>query len=222
MEKRGFTLVELLVVIAIVGMLSTLALGGYGSYRRESLVDLNADAFVSQLFEIRSKAFRGDFESGRADQIRDSLTNDLVDGFAYDSSDARCFSLNFEFSDGEFEASSRSYEFLNSKVWDIDRWVYKGCLSDEVGVGDLEIDPLVKIAEISYFDDDADEFAVSNTANLRFSPPEAEMKLFVDDTIVNDATILKLLMVYGESQEDRFKREVIIDLNSFTATVNAL
>ncbi len=108
-NKKGFTLVEMLVVIAIVGMMSTLAIGGYIGYRKEVLLDLTVDNFISQLNQMQSRASYGEGEGS-------------------------CYGVYFVDEGAFFTPKSFIQPFEGKKVWDVDGWKYVGCPDPDLDI----------------------------------------------------------------------------------------
>lgn len=123
-NKKGFTLVEMLVVIAIVGMMSTLAIGGYIGYRKEVLLDLTVDNFISQLNQMQSRASYGEGEGS-------------------------CYGVYFVDEGGVFTPKSFIQPFEGKKVWDVDGWKYVGCPDPDLDIlEDLGWDDQIVIKNI--------------------------------------------------------------------------
>jgi prepilin-type N-terminal cleavage/methylation domain-containing protein len=55
-KHAGFTLVEMLIVISIVGIMATLSIGGYMSFRKSSILDLTADSIAANVSDARDHA----------------------------------------------------------------------------------------------------------------------------------------------------------------------
>jgi prepilin-type N-terminal cleavage/methylation domain-containing protein len=218
-DEKGFTLVEILIVIMIIGMLSVMAIGGYTSYRRVALVNLNADNLVAQILEARGKASRGDFKSARAGEIRDGLTNGVTTFAPSETPDAQCFGFELNQIDGEFVAKNLSWDFDNVKEWMQGRWQEKGCDGEASdGVFQVEVDDMIHIEEVKYTTSSS-EFDVSSSATLKFAPPNGDLEFLADGNNHNEAETLNILVKYGTSEEPRYKRKIIVDLKSLTITV---
>jgi len=105
--KQGFTVIEILIVLAIIGVLSSLAVSGYLSYRRNALIDLSVDNFVSQVEEIRGWSIYGEVGGAKYEEILARLENgeDIesqeIDvfcyGFYFENNRPRFFSLIVNF-----------------------------------------------------------------------------------------------------------------------------
>lgn len=220
-DERGFTLVEILIVIMIIGMLSVMAIGGYTSYRRVALVNLNADNLVAQILEARGKASRGDFKSARADEIRKALADGEDVTFAPGDGDAQCFGFYLEKVGEEYVSKNLYWDFDNQKIWDLDRWREKGCEdASNDGVFQVEVDEMIHIEKVTYSTSSSGDSGIEvASATLKFAPPNGDLEFLADGIAHDDAESLHILVKYGTSEESRYKREIVIDLNSLTITV---
>ncbi|MEK7086096.1 MAG: prepilin-type N-terminal cleavage/methylation domain-containing protein, partial [Patescibacteria group bacterium] len=130
-KKKGFTLVEILIVLGIVAMLSVLAVNGYMSYRKSTLLDFAADNLIAQINEMKSKTRHGGGDSVKFEEIKAELEGGgSVDGEDVGSdSGSQCYGIYFENSGDGFVAKSFVRPFGNQKVWDPGegKWNYNGC-----------------------------------------------------------------------------------------------
>lgn len=203
-KKKGFTLVEILVVIMIVGMLSVLAVSGYTQYRRSTLLDFSVDSLISQMYALRDKTIHGDFDSTRAEKVRQAVTS-RADTVADSDSEAKCYGLYF------YGGSVDSFElkFSNQKKWDGAQWAYEGCqaFNTSLVLTPFELDNM---------------FSVAGDLVLIFSPPDGKMNAQATSGTILKDDIVKLIAKYGVGDEVEYKREILIDLTSGKITVNRL
>lgn len=212
---------EILIVIMIIGVLSVLAINGYSSYRRASLVNLNADNLVAQIMEQQGNADRGDFDSDRADAIKDTLSaGETV--LAEGDSDAKCFGVSFENTADGFVAKSLKWDFESDRVYDAGELVYVGCDKTTVQSADVEIDDQVFISSVTYSGFSGNEQTVNSELALQFQPPAGELVVYDDSFEIEGVYSVKILMQYGGGNDPRYQREIIFNLNSLTATVNEI
>lgn len=61
---KGYTLLEVIVVIAIIGILSAFASAKFNQLRKETIINLAADEFASELKTARVKSMAGEVEEG--------------------------------------------------------------------------------------------------------------------------------------------------------------
>ena len=111
-NKGGFSLVELMVAMAVIGILATLALGSYFTYRKSSLLNIVAEDFVSQVRLYRSEV------------------------------NEKCMGLAFVPSDEGFVIEKFSREFRSKKTWNSiqEDWVFQGCEGEFASNGQMTID----------------------------------------------------------------------------------
>jgi len=207
-NKKGFTLIELLVVMSVVAVLAGLAIGGYTSFRKVALVDLNADLLVSQINERRDKAIHGTGATGELKILQ-------------------CYGVKLE-DNGEnfYRIIPFSQNFVGKKVWKNSHWEYQGCDSEQSENGNVQVDAMVLIDKISFGDDIANltEYTGRNLS-FRFVPPNGLLEVrkegmdYVDD-FVTGGRILSVKIRYGVGTDDRYARNILMDLESGKVTKN--
>lgn len=199
--KKGFTLIELLIVMLIVSILVVMAVGGYTAYRKAALVDLNADALIAQINDMRDKTIHGT-------KYETTAGSELL----------KCFGLKFEknVSSGVYEMIPVAQNFTDRKVWKNARWEYQGCDDSEVGILPIEIDPMVNVESISLSDGSGTSTDFSgNKFVFRFVPPEGVLEVFqTGDSDYNseDSGSVVVNMRYGSGTNDAYVRSVSINL----------
>jgi prepilin-type N-terminal cleavage/methylation domain-containing protein len=188
--KKGFTLIEMLIVMAIIGALSTLAIGGYMDFRRNSLLDLSADNIVSQLENLRTRAKFGDIGSAKFDEISERINGNEVKSV---NESISCFGFYFKRGDnGEHKLQAYSLPFLNLKKYDVisETFKYSGC--DEFSKRsefDLNVENDIVF--------ESDDMPLDNLF-LRFAPPSGESEVSVDGGLKYAENGLSFLIKYGE------------------------
>jgi prepilin-type N-terminal cleavage/methylation domain-containing protein len=182
-DERGFTLVEMLVVIFIIGILATMAIGGYTKYRKVALIKLSAEGVVASLYEARDGVRLGE--------------QDGTDG-------AKCYGLKFSTEGGIEKVSA---EFSGVKNWEADGWVSGGC-GVVSGDGVIDLDDLVTVEDVS----------LGDGCSILFEPPSGEV--YVDSCLPEED--LKVLLNYGEGDDDDYKREVIINLENGVSKIQKI
>jgi len=222
MNKNGFTIIEILVVITIVALLSTLAINGYAQYRRTSLLDLGAESLSAQVYELKERVIYGDFGAGRFDEIKNSFDSEnddenskssgLIDNIEEDS--AKCFGIEFKLNSDDvfdvFDVKLFEEAFSGKKVWNVDRWDYKGCDEKTRKYEDLELDDLLIVEDVK----NGSDASLSNFV-MRYLPPDGKLELsyngeqFLSD--FNEDEIIDIKMTYAKTD---YSRSVIIDLFS--------
>lgn len=202
-KKRngGFTLVEILIVMAIVAMLSTLAVNGYLTYRKNTLLDLSADNLVSQILEMRSRTI-------------------------YGTGGSKCYGVYFGKGKDGFVAKGFEQNFNNKKVWDKvqQKWYYQGCGKFDPNVANLvlEEDSQVRILEIKDEKDAKFDFSV-----LRFFPSNGMSEISWDNgqnfnSKFDSGNLLKIKLQYGSDENLQYQREIAFYLVNNTGIVKKL
>lgn len=210
-KKGGFTLVEVLIVIALIGALSTLAINGYTSYRRAALLDLSVDSIVSQMYEMRDNTIHGDFGSERGEEVRDAIEGDVDFLRAPEVGDAKCYGLYFEKEGDGYDVVAIEQVFSNKKKSVGRDWVYEGCEDEISSERRLDLDyEMLTIEGINF-----DGAPVTADFYLRFTPPSGDFEAIsvLGDKMVSEDP-LEILIRYGVSEEDRYRRTLLIDLNT--------
>lgn len=204
-KNRGFTLVEILIVMAIVAMLSTLAVNGYMTYRKNTLLDLSADNLISQIMEMKSKT---------------------VYGIGGSDDSSKCYGVYFGKGGDGFIVKGFEQDFNNKKVWDKVRqkWHYQGCVEFQPDAANLvlEEDSQVKILEIKNEKD-----VQFNSLVLRFFPPNGVLEMSMDNgqyfnSKFESGNLVKIKLQYGSDENLQYQREINFDLANKTAVVNRL
>lgn len=229
-KNRGFTLVEILIVMAIVAMLSTLAVNGYMTYRKNTLLDLSADNLISQILEMRSKTIYGTGSSDKFEEIKAKLDGESADGDG-DAADggannsAKCYGVHFgKNDDDEFEVKGFEQDFNNKKIWklDLQKWQYQGCDDFVPSVADqvLEEDSQVKILEVT--DGNGGDL---DSLVMRFFPPNGVLEISENDGQKFDSKfesgdLLKIKLQYGADDDPQYQRMIEFDPVNKTAVVN--
>ncbi|MES0371419.1 MAG: prepilin-type N-terminal cleavage/methylation domain-containing protein [Mariprofundaceae bacterium] len=81
---RGFTLIELMVTIAIGAILMAMAIGGYSSLRRDSLVASAGEQIVSTLHQARLRALsQRESQSVVIDYSGEGITDSRGNSYVY-------------------------------------------------------------------------------------------------------------------------------------------
>jgi prepilin-type N-terminal cleavage/methylation domain-containing protein len=103
-DKKGFSLIELIVVMAAIGLLSSLALGSYFTYRQSSILNIAVEDFVSQVRLQRAQV---------AEQ---------------------CLGLSFTYEADNFVIEQFAKDFRSKKVWDpiAEDWTFSGCSGERL------------------------------------------------------------------------------------------
>ena len=216
-DQKGFTLIEIMVVLMIIGVLSSVAVGGYVQYRKATLLDFAVDSFESQLDEEKQNAAFGSFGGERSGSIKDILSGQEVES-DLSISDAKCFGMFFEKnSDGFFRVRKFEQAFVGKQIWNnvIGRWIYEGCggfdpvLSNLI-FEDIDLDSDVKVKEIFHNDSQLESLVI------RFLPPDGaiEFKRNFEEfqTPLSNDDIFRVKFGYPNSNSDGFEREMIYKL----------
>ncbi len=210
-KKKGFTLIELLIVIGIIAMMGVLAIGGYVQYRKNAVLDLAADNLVSFFGEARSNTVYGVESGERHSFILEMIENedffDEEEGEPF--ADAKCFGVEFERDGDDYFLYTLSYDFDGRRVWNGEKWVYRGC-SDIPERRRLQVlDRNVEIESV-YLDGISPE----NIA-LRFVPPEGIMELSdngdFEVDFENEELIIKINFLGSERDYRNIKFDLITE-----------
>jgi len=142
--RPGFSLIEMLVVITIIGVLATVAIGGYTRYRKVSLLNLATDNVVASLYEMRDRVSLG----GAGTATSEPLTGggpDAAVGLVAPESAPQCYGLSFNNSGGKTGATNVAGGgqilkintlFNSKKEYKDGQWVYSGC--EDFGSGEAD------------------------------------------------------------------------------------
>lgn len=179
---------EILVVIGIIAMLSTLAVNGYVSYRRQTVLDFAMDNLISQMNQLHSNALYGEVSGDRLATLKESGGQvDVV------PSEAFCFGMKFTQVDDEYVVKSYKVPFDGKKAWKQGQWQYIGCPEPkEEDLQAVELEPEVKIlaqGEEFYLVAEPPEGKMSNSAG------EREFKLSLinrNDPTVTDKRVISV------------------------------
>ena len=219
-KKDGFTLIEILIVLFIVAVLSTLAINGYTQYRRTALLDFSVDSFISQFYELRDNTVHGDYGGSDFERISEAIENPEVeyDPEVGNGGEAKCYGLYFV-NDGEVN-SIKKLELPYSDKKELDSststWASAGCDYESIVSGeflDVSLDDQISVLGIYVDDTLFDNFAVS------FVPPNGEIEVKTVNGKSVDAEEIRIEIKYGESAEEKYKRNIFIDLKSGQAYV---
>lgn len=181
-------------MIMIIGLLSVTAIGGYGKYRRNALLNLAVDNFVAQVNELKEKTVNGTL-SGNEEGI------------------PKCYGLYF---DGE-NVYQIAVDYQNKKKWNAEERVFEneGCADFEKSdaMRPFEFDDQIRVTGLR-------ELKGTNYNLMRkledlvliYAPPDGKLKGHE-----NENALLKFEITYGNAENDE-GRSVIIDLNSGKAS----
>lgn len=178
-------MIELLIVIGIVAMLSTLAVGGYGSFRKAALVDLSVDSIISKANEMRDKTLHGEFE------LRELEKKDKNDEIEFEEIN-KCFGFQFDWVGGKYEVLEFEEDFMGKKQWEGGEWRYVGCDKKSRVSKPLQVDEMINIVEVE---------GVNEDFSIRYSPPEGKMEIVTNEPILKP---LVFTLVYGETADSQF------------------
>lgn len=205
-NKKGFTLIEMLMVVFIIGLLATVAVGGYTRYKKISLLELSADNVVSNIYGVR-------------DSVR------------YGDSEKACLGLQFGGEVGQFSISKVKGAGSLKKVWNpsLKKWVVAGC-SDFVEDEVLDIDGQVIVNSIfkrggsSPVIESLSGGGGYNSCIVAFEPPNASLYVNCDGNRVvpSPGEVLNIVLMYGEESGNAFKRIIQLDLESAIANVKTI
>ncbi|MFH1533887.1 MAG: prepilin-type N-terminal cleavage/methylation domain-containing protein [Nitrospirota bacterium] len=212
--SKGFTLVEMMVVLFIIAVLSTLAINGYTEYRRTALLDFAADSFTAQFYELRDNTIHGDFGGMAYEEISEAIAAD-EEYIGTEENIANCFGYYLsgdgsEYSIQKFEISySNKLEFDSvTETWSREGCEYEELANDPTAFSDLGLDKEVNILGIY----DENEINLNENIAITFIPPNGE--IYIDSMSGNAPLEVRIEMKYGESEEDRYKRNIFVDLTS--------
>lgn len=189
---------EILVVITIVGLLSTIAIGGYTRYRKASLLQIAGDNLISTLYKARDEVKLG--------KISDT------GGFG-ETGGGSVICRGLSFSGGEI--SVVKVPFVSKKYFNGDEWVARGC----------EANSAKKNSEPLGLDNDVDVLSVEPAGDysILFVPPMGEVSVVVSADSdgglkpMNDEFVTVTL---GYGSDADYQR--IIQINTKTATANVV
>ncbi len=219
--KKGFTLVEILIVITIVGLLATISIGGYTSFRKSSVLDLAADSIVADIYDARDSAKFGKVIGGG--DVSDSTENN--DG-EIEGSSSKCFGVRFTIANGNGSSDAVNFsgiekfttDFNTKKKWDNlkGRWVYEGCgETNEDFLTSVNLGELLKVEQIYQGANGVVSGEVeveADSCEVLFSPPNGE--IFRSDCA-------DIVIGYGDSDND-LKRKITIDSNTGKVTITKI
>jgi len=236
--KKGFTLVEILIVIMIVGLLSTLAINGYSTYRKSAILDLTADEFVSYFSWAQDRSLYGTYGEEKMDNIKSffegnppDLTLSTRAGTVLDSKKVlpKCYGLYIGKTSDDYSAGVFEQDFAGKKIFMHENWIYQGCpdignpdfqgienskvniLSDE-----LSLDPGIVIKKMSYFSTTDSSGISVNSVIMRFSPPDALFESKVGESNLKSTYFegerLEIEFGYVTKEADQDDRKVVFDL----------
>lgn len=212
-KKKGFTLIELLIVVSIIVGLSTLAVSGYTSYRKATLLDLSADNLISTYTEMRAKTLHGNSAGKRADLIKAQLSGEDYLGEQFSADDtAECFGIYFKWDGSSYRALPYKVNFDNRQTWNaLKGWVYSGCgaFDQKVDLPAIEMDSLFKILEVQV-PGGGDFVALGSDFVVQFAPPDAGVKISKDTLNFETLNEFKLLLQFGD--DSVYQREVTFNL----------
>ncbi len=194
LNKDGFTLIELILVIFIIAVLSTLAINGYTQYRRSAMLDFAADNFTAEFYALRDNTIHGNYE------------------------EAKCYGLYFQHIDGAVEVKKIEISYSGlKKPTSINEsgdfsWEFETCNTSELaGLNNFE--PLEKDTSVKFVEIYDENGAVLNDFAILFVPPDGDIELDLFGQAL-DLKKVKVVIKYGESEENQFKRNILIDLKS--------
>ena len=179
---------ELLIVMMIIGVLSIMAVGGYSDYRRAAMLDLSVDNLVSQIYTLRDYANYGDYGSEE---------NVLP----------KCFGMKF----GGENVEAFEVDYSRKKSWDAGKgaFVESGCGENENPLP-IDLDEKFYVIGVYGVDNLNAEIAISDLS-LSFVPPRGDL-LWGGE--LNDALKVLIVVEFGNSDFDKYKRKIYIDIKS--------
>ena len=219
-KKEGFSLVELMLVIAIIAIISVLAVGGYSNYRRAALVNLAADNLVAQIYELKEKTIHGNFGRERFEVINAAIEGGDVLNPEEGVIDSQCSGLYFG-EDGLYKVKQR---FDGLQKWNAISGAFEYVACESFNEADSSffiekslVEMEATIAGVTGVSDIGNEAPVSDFF-IKFVPPHGDVE--VDGIgLVSATESVKIVIKYGESDDERFMREVSINLKSGDAEV---
>lgn len=219
---KGFTLVEMLIVMFIIAVLSTLAINGYTEYRRTALLGFAADSFTAQFYGLRDSTMHGDFGSVEYEKILEAVEDETLEYEPsldpnYDPDVASCFGYYLRTDGGDYSIQKFKISYSNKLEYDLvsEDWSRKGCEYNELYdlaltetvFSDLGLDEDISVVGI-YDENGVD---LSENIAITFIPPNGEIYI---DSGVSDPKEVRIEIKYGKSEEDKYKRNIFIDLAS--------
>lgn len=194
LRRNGFTLVEMLIVVFIVGLLAIMSIGSYTHYRKGALLNLAADNLISTLYQARQEVKSGKTDVGsNGDEIATCRGLSL--------------SVTSEESGGVLVAKT---EFVSKKSFDGLKWVSQGCTNDSLIESAIALDDLVRVKSIE----------PAGSYILLFEPPEGEFVITGSDANNLDSfSELKVVLKYGEGDDDDYTRKILINKKTGNATI---
>ena len=235
--KKGFTLVEMLIVISIVGLLATISIGGYTSFRKSSVLDLAADSIVADIYDARDSAKFGKVMGGGEEEADSGDEDVSEDGSGEDSGkkdvfSSKCFGVRFTIANGNGSGDAVNFsgiekfttDFNTQKKWNSlkGRWIYEGCgETDEKFITYVNLGELLKVEQIykgvsggvSEEVESGEGSGVGvDSCEVLFSPPNGE---------VSRSDCADIVIGYGDSDND-LKRKITIDSNTGKVTITKI
>lgn len=233
-KEKGFTLIELILVIFIVAVLSTLAINGYTQYRRSALLDFAADNFAAEFYALRDNTIHGNYGGTNLEEIKEAIESGpgyvppLEEEGETITGEAKCYGLYFQnISDGvEVKKIEIPYSGLKKPTAINDlgdfSWNFETC--DKTGLNNLDsFDSLEKDASVKFVEvyDENDGASLSDFAIL-FVPPDGSIEIVDSSGSSMPLKKIKMVIKYGESEENQFKRYIRIDLKSGKISITRL
>lgn len=235
-KEKGFTLIELILVIFIIAVLSTLAINGYTQYRRSALLDFAADNFAAEFYALRDNTIHGNYGGTNFEEIKAAIESGpgyvppLEEEGETITGEAKCYGLYFQnISDGvEVKKIEIPYSGLKKPTAINDlgdfSWNFETCDKDSLATGldgflPLEKDASVKFVEV--YNDENDGASLSDFAIL-FVPPDGSIEIVDSSGSSMPLKKIKMVIKYGESDENQFKRNIFIDLKSGKISITRL
>lgn len=233
-NSRGFTLLEIILVLGILGIISLLAINSYGIYRKNIILDLGTDDFISQLESAKFQS-----RLGKTDSVRYLELVGELSGFEPRSGDtfpdSFCYGILLEKDGDNFLAQTFQQKFINKKSWNsnLESFEFLGCNGDYLSLTsqDFILEPLtleegLAIKEISESTSDGASLATINDYFLvRFSPPTGDLDLEFDGQTfsntklseVEGGLIFDFLFQFAEDEDRQQNLKLIFNKNDFQA-----